>query len=88
MSNSIKLSPQYGVNPTIPICFWCGEERGEIAMLGRLGDGRQGEDIQAPMRMVIDYEPCAACQSKMAEGFTVIEATRTPNEVTAKVCGY
>lgn len=23
----ITLSPKYGVNPTIPVCFWCGEEK-------------------------------------------------------------
>ena len=36
MENDILLSPKYGVNPTMPVCFWCGEDRGEIALLGRI----------------------------------------------------
>ena len=40
MSNAgIKLSPKHGLNPTIPVCFWCGEERNEVALLGHIGDG-------------------------------------------------
>ena len=59
MSNAgIKLSPKHGLNPTIPVCFWCGEERNEVALLGHIGDGRKHEDFEAPMHMVIDYEPC------------------------------
>ena len=36
MSKSIRLSPAHGVNPTIPICFWCGNEKNEIALMGKL----------------------------------------------------
>lgn len=57
MSNAgIKLSPKHGLNPTIPVCFWCGEERNEVALLGHIGDGRKHEDFEAPMHMVIDYD--------------------------------
>ena len=49
MSNAgIKLSPKHGLNPTIPVCFWCGEERNEVALLGHIGDGRKHEDFEAP----------------------------------------
>lgn len=78
----VKLSKKYGVNPTIPVCFWCGEDKGEIALLGHIGDGRKGEDFEAPMRMVLDYEPCEKCRCNMAAGFTVMEATENPNYVT------
>lgn len=79
----IKLSPKYGLNPTIPVCFWCGEDVGEVALMGHIGDGRKHEDIQAPMRMVISYEPCENCKKNMALGFTVIEATLEPNSTTS-----
>lgn len=79
MSGNIILSPKYGVNPTIPICFWCGKERGEIALMGHIGDGRKHEDFEAPKYMVIDFEPCEECQRNMALGFTVMEATNRPN---------
>ena len=62
----IKLSPKHGLNPTIPVCFWCGEERNEVALLGHIGDGRKLEEFEAPMHMVIDYEPCEKCRANMA----------------------
>lgn len=76
--DSILLSPKHGVNPTIPVCFWCGREKNEVALMGYL-KGRGGEDIAAPMHMVIDYEPCDECRQNMAQGFTLIEATSKPN---------
>lgn len=80
--DGIKLSPKYGVNPTIPVCFWCGKEKNEIALMGRVGNARKHEDIEMPMRAVIDYIPCEECEKAMAMGVTVIEATQEPNEIT------
>lgn len=82
--NGIKLSPRYGVNPTIPVCFWCGKEKNEIALMGHVGDGRKHEDFEMPMHAIINYEPCEECAKAMASGFTVIESTETPNWVTNK----
>lgn len=79
MSNDIKLSPKYGVNPTIPVCFWCGKEKNEIALLGRISGKSRREDIEAPRHMVLDYEPCDECKKNRQLGVTVIEATETPN---------
>ena len=76
--NSIELSPKYGVNPTIPLCFWCGKPKDEIALVGRLRNGERGGDYEAPKNMVIDYEPCPNCQMGMAKGITLIEATDHP----------
>ena len=83
MSSGLKLSPKHGLNPTIPVCFWCGKERGDIALLGRIGDVRKGEDIEAERHTVIDYEPCDKCLDKMDAGFAVIEATDSPNKITS-----
>ena len=76
--SGIVLSPKYGLNPTLAVCFWCGNECGDIALTGRL----QG-DIEAPSKSVIDYEPCDECKHNFARGFTVIEATSYPNKVTS-----
>ncbi len=83
MSTGLKLSPKHGLNPTIPVCFWCGEDKGEIALLGRIGNVRKGEDIEANMHTVIDYEPCPDCLAKMNSGFTVVEVTKSPNDTTS-----
>ena len=78
MSKGIKLSPKHGVNPCIPVCFFCGQDKNEIALLGQIGDRRKGEDIEAPMKAVLDYVPCEECQKKFAEGVLLIEVTNSP----------
>lgn len=82
-TTGLKLSPKYGLNPTVSVCFWCGEEKNEVALLGRIGDGRRGEDIEASMYTVLDYEPCECCKAKMSAGVTVVEATTVPNSSTS-----
>jgi hypothetical protein len=71
--SSIKVSEKYGVNPTIPICFWCGETRNEIALLGKLKG-----DAEAPKQAIIDYNPCDKCKEKMDQGITMIQAKEVP----------
>lgn len=79
MSNGIEISPKHGLNPTIPVCFWCGKEKNEIALLGRIREKTQrNSDIEAPRRMVIDYEPCDECKKMWESGVAVLEAQETP----------
>lgn len=73
MSKSIRISPKHGLNPTIPICPFCGKERQEIAIMGRVG-GK--EDIEMPMYAIIDFEPCDECKAAMDQGITLIMATQ------------
>jgi hypothetical protein len=78
MSNSIKISPKHGLNPTMPICFFCGKPTGEIVLFGRIKEKRNGRavansDIKAPCCMVLNYEPCDTCKSTMSKGITIIE---------------
>ena len=77
MSKSIKLSPKHGLNPTIPVCFFCGNEKNEIALLGKI----DREDSEAPRKLVMDFEPCDECKAKFAEGVLLIEVTSTPEYV-------
>jgi hypothetical protein len=74
VSKSIKLHPQHGVNPTIPVCFWCGEDKNEVALLGAAYLG------ETPHRMVLNYEPCGSCKAKMETGIALIEVTRKLGE--------
>lgn len=79
--SSIKLSPEHGVNPTIPICFFCRNEKNEIALLGHIkkrdknGRAIKNSDIEAPRNMILDYEPCEKCRQAMSAGITIIEAS-------------
>ena len=56
MNESILLHHEHGLNPTIPVCFYCGSERNEVALLGA---GFRGE---APKNMVVDL--CRAIAAK------------------------
>lgn len=73
MSKSIPLSPNHGVNPTIPLCFFCGEQKNEIALLGKLPG-----DIEAPKNLLLDYNPCDKCLEIMKDNVTLIEVTNSP----------
>ena len=77
MSKSIKLSPKHGVNPCMPVCFFCGETKNEIVLLGKI----DREDSVAPMKAVMDYEPCDECKKKFAEGVLLIEVTTSPEYI-------
>lgn len=70
MGNSIKLSPNHGLNPTIPVCFWCGQQKNEVALLGKLKG-----DAEAPMHVVLDYEPCDSCREVFKKGIHVVGVT-------------
>jgi len=58
MNGKIYLHKEHGVNPTIPLCFVCGKEKNEVALLGSAYKDR------APMHMVIGIEPCDDCKTK------------------------
>lgn len=70
---SIRLSEKHGVNPMLMTCFWCGENRGDIALLGKLKG-----DAEAPRHVVLDYEPCDQCKEKMDKGIMIAEAVEHP----------
>ena len=73
--SGIRLSKKYGVNPTICKCFFCGKDK-YLALLGHLGG--HGQDLEAPMSCVMDYEPCDECQKQMNQGVALIEAVDKP----------
>lgn len=70
---SLRLSDKHGVNPTIPLCFWCSEQKNEVALLGKMRG-----DIEAPRHMVLDYDPCETCISNMEMGITIAEVSDRP----------
>ena len=76
MANSIPLSPKHGLNPTIPVCAWCGNPKNEIALMGRIKTDIRGEDPEAPRHTVLDYVPCDCCAEQWSKGVVVLEATK------------
>jgi len=67
MSKSIRLSKKHGVNPTIPICFFCNKPKNEIILAGYLKG-----DIEAPKNVAWDKIPCDECKSYMEQGIILI----------------
>lgn len=67
--NSILLSPKHGVNPSMQLCFYCGECKG-IALMGKLKG-----DQEAPKECVMDLEPCDKCKEKYKDATLVVEVT-------------
>jgi hypothetical protein len=57
--DDIILSDKYGVNPAIPVCYYCGKEKNMLILAGRLKG-----DAEAPQKAVWDMEPCDACQER------------------------
>lgn len=78
MSESILLSEKHGVNPTIPVCPYCGKPKNEIVLTGYAGEKwakKNGHpDGQMPMysHMEGDYVPCEECKK---QGIAIVEAT-------------
>lgn len=64
----MRLHREHGVNPTIPRCYFCGEDKNEVALLGA------AYKTQAPMRgLCLDRNPCDKCEGYMKMGVILIE---------------
>lgn len=63
----IKVSPQHGLNPAVPVCFFCQKEKNEIILAGRLPG-----DVEAPKNVAWDKEPCDTCKGLMKQGVILI----------------
>lgn len=71
----MRISKKHGVNPMLVVCNWCGEQNGEIALLGYIKGDRE-----APRQGAVNDEPCAKCREQMAQGVTLIEVTNDSTE--------
>lgn len=71
--NMVYISQKHGVNPSISRCFYCGKDKNEILLFGRLPN-----DVEAPMHSIINYEPCDACKELFKAGVLIIECTAEP----------
>ena len=67
MSKGIRLSPKHGVNPSLGLCWICGETNGEVILAGHLKD-----DVEAPRQGVWDRHPCSTCTEWMRQGVILI----------------
>jgi hypothetical protein len=77
VKNSIPVSKEHGVNPSVQVCFYCKKSIG-IILFGKLHETKMKEmfgkefaerhlkhedprDTAAPREVVLDLEPCEDC---------------------------
>jgi len=72
---SLRISKKHGLNPVIPKCFFCGEDKKEVLLLGHLKN-----DEEAPRKCVFDYEPCDKCKEYMKQGVIFISVRNGTNK--------
>ena len=63
----LRLSPKHGVNPVIPLCFFCLKPKKEVILAGYIKG-----DAEAPHSVVWDRNPCNTCAEYMCQGIIFI----------------
>jgi len=82
-NDGIVLSEKWGVNPTIPICWYCEKEKNQLVMLGKEGEkvarllGHEDGQMPRATQLPLDFEPCDACK-KVGIGFIEITNEEVP----------
>lgn len=66
-NSNITLHPEHGLNPSMVKCFFCGEDKNEIALLG------YNENQEAPRYIVANYDPCEKCTTAWSKAVIFIE---------------
>lgn len=80
----IHLSPKHGINPCIPRCYFCGESKNELLLLGRLPG-----DAEAPRNACFDKNPCDKCAGYMKDGVILMSVREeTFNEEPYRTGGF
>lgn len=76
--DEILLSKKYGVNPSLTVCFYCGEATG-IALMGKLKG-----DVEAPRQCCMSVEPCDKCKEKYKDYCLVVEKDNNESSPTGR----
>lgn len=71
----IRVSEKHGVNPSIAVCWYCGDDTGELILPDKLAG-----DAESPRRAVWHKEPCPKCQDHMRQGVILIGVNREPRK--------
>lgn len=64
--SGIRISKEYGVNPSVQVCPCCGKDMG-VLLLGTAYKDENGKTARAPMHMAIP-ELCDDCKKVISNG--------------------
>lgn len=68
---SLRLSKKHGVNPSVELCYFCGEAKG-VVLFGAAYKNKHGEHAEAPREVLLSHEPCDKCREYMKHGVIFI----------------
>ena len=86
MSKGIRIHPEFGLNSSMCVCFYCGEPTNEIVLFGagyrkKNSSGRM-VSAEAPRYTCNSIEPCDTCKEKYLDEYVLIveaEEAETPH---------
>ncbi len=92
---SIRLDPKHGVNPSVQVCFFCGEDAG-VVLFGALhretrrAFQEQGfsEDGEAPRSVVIPGGACTKCEELLQERVLFVEVESEEKTTRTGRCAW
>lgn len=71
----ITLDPEFGLNPSVGVCFVCLKDR-EVILFGLLRPSQrqalESPNGEAPRKVCLSTEPCAECRELMGRGVILI----------------
>lgn len=79
----MRIGKETGLNPTIPLCPYCGEGKNQIILTGYEGEkwakknGRSDGRMPMYVRLEGDIEPCDECKKK---GIALVEVNPETKE--------
>lgn len=79
--DDIVLHPEFGLNPALAVCQYCGKETGEIVFLGN-------SSKEQHKHVFINADPCDDCKKIFEQGVAFIEVEETGNENCPRVLKY
>lgn len=81
MNNSIRIDPEFGVNPGMELCFFCNKPKGVI-LYGKMTEemkknihentGLNCSTGEAPKYLCLNNGPCSECIELMKQGIILI----------------
>ena len=97
---SLRISEEWGVNPSIGVCMYCGGD-GDVILMGALTVGKYkdtfGQDpspgdvknnmAKAPHRMSMGSDPCQKCADRMKDGWVYFMETSESRVPTGRSVG-
>jgi len=85
----IIIDPNHGVNPSLSVCFWCGETE-SLILFGRLSPRLKQKlkmpesATSAPRHIIASSNPCSACIKFAEEDYVTIRCLNLTEEETER----